>query len=99
MKMGAHGVISVAANAVPGPMARLCAAARRQDWDSADEVDSGLRKLFDILMIETNPIPVKWALFEMSLLGPHIRLPMTSLGDEFRESLRQCLNELELIPA
>ena len=99
MKIGAHGVISVAANAVPGPMARLCAAARRQDWDSADEVDSGLRKLFDILMIESNPIPVKWALFEMSLLGPHIRLPMTRLGKEFREPLRQCLQDLELIPA
>jgi len=46
-------------------------------------------------MIETHPIPVKWALFEMSRLGPHISLPMTGLGDEFREPLRQCLNEAE----
>jgi 4-hydroxy-tetrahydrodipicolinate synthase len=99
MKHGAHGVISVAANVVPGPMAELCTAARRGEWASAESIENRLRRLFDILMIETNPIPVKWALFEMSLLGPHIRLPMTSLGDEFRESLRQCLNELELIPA
>jgi len=49
-------------------------------------------------MIETDPIPVKWAFFEMSLVGPHIRLPMTRLGNEFLKPLRQCLNELELIP-
>jgi len=99
MKNGVHGVISVAANVVPGPMARLCAAARREDWNRADEVDNSLRKLFDILMIETNPIPVKWALFEMNLLGPHIRLPMTRLGEKFREPVRQCLRELELLPS
>jgi len=99
MKHGAHGVISVAANVVPGPMAELCAAALREDWKRADSMDSRLKRLFDILMIETNPIPVKWALFEMSLLGPHIRLPMTRLGEEFREPLRQCLQELELLSA
>jgi len=80
-------------------IAELCAAARRGEWGLAESTENRLRKLFDILMIETNPIPVKWALFEMGLLGPHIRLPMTSLGDEFREPLRQCLNELELISA
>ncbi len=99
MKHGAHGVISVAANVVPGPMAELCAAALGEDWKRADSMDSRLKRLFDILMIETNPIPVKWALFEMSLLGPHIRLPMTRLGEEFREPLRQCLQELELLSA
>jgi 4-hydroxy-tetrahydrodipicolinate synthase len=99
MKHGANGVISVAANVVPGPMAELCAAALREDWKRADSMDSRLKRLFDILMIETNPIPVKWALFEMSLLGPHIRLPMTRLGEEFREPLRQCLQELELLSA
>ena len=99
MKNGAHGVISVAANVVPGPFAQLCVAARRQEWSRADELDFSLRKLFDILMIETNPIPVKRALFEMSLLGPHIRLPLMRLGEEFREPLRQCLQQLELIPA
>ncbi len=99
MKHGANGVISVAANVVPAAMAELCSAAKRGEWRRADSVEFSLRNLFDILMIETNPIPVKWSLFEMSLIGPHIRLPMTSLGDEFREPLRQCLRELTLIPA
>jgi 4-hydroxy-tetrahydrodipicolinate synthase len=48
-------------------------------------------------MIETNPIPVKWSLFEMKLVGPHIRLPMTVLDEEYREQLRRCLHGLGLI--
>jgi 4-hydroxy-tetrahydrodipicolinate synthase len=99
MKRGAQGVVSVAANVAPGLMAALCAAARQHDWGRADSLRDRLEPLFDILTIETNPIPVKWALFEMSLLGPHIRLPMTLLGEDFRKPVRECLRELELISA
>lgn len=98
MKHGANGVISVAANVVPAAMAELYNAACRGEWSLADSLESRLKNLFEILMIETNPIPVKWALFEMSLIGPHIRLPMTQLGDEFRNPVRQCLREMKLIP-
>ena len=99
MKNGANGVISVAANLVPAKMAEMCRAARSGDWAVAKREESSLKRLFDILMIESNPIPVKWSLFEMKLIGPHIRLPLTELGDEFREPIRQCLQELKLIPA
>ncbi len=99
MKHGANGVISVAANVAPGRMAELCAAAHRQDWARADALENELSQLFDKLMIETNPIPVKWSLFEMGLVGPHIRLPMTGLDEEYREQLRRCLHGLGLIPS
>jgi 4-hydroxy-tetrahydrodipicolinate synthase len=99
MKHGAHGVISVAANVVPGKMAELCAAAHRQDWARAVALENELSQLIDNLMIETNPIPVKWSLFEMGLVGPHIRLPMTGLDEEYREQLRRCLRGLGLVPA
>ena len=97
IKHGAKGVISVAANLVPGRIAELCAAAHLQDWERADALDKELNPLFEILMIETNPIPVKWSLFEMKLVGPHIRLPMTVLDEEYREQLRRCLHGLGLI--
>jgi 4-hydroxy-tetrahydrodipicolinate synthase len=97
MKNGAHGVISVAANVAPGRMAELCAAAGQRDWERADALENELRRLFDILMIETNPIPVKWALFEMGMIGPHIRLPMARLDKQNREQVRQCLHAMELI--
>ena len=99
MKHGAHGVISVAANVAPGRMAELCAAAQLQDWARADAQEKELSLLFDILMIETNPIPVKWSLFEMGLVGPHIRLPMTGLDEKYREQLKRCLHGLGLIPS
>jgi len=99
MKHGARGVISVAANIVPGEMAGMCAAAAEQRWSDADSLNARLAPLFDILTIESNPIPVKWAAFEMKLIGPQIRLPMTMLGETCREPLRQCLREYGLLSA
>jgi 4-hydroxy-tetrahydrodipicolinate synthase len=99
MKHGAIGVVSVAANVAPAEMAALCSLALEKDWSEADTLNQRLNALFHILMIESNPIPVKWALFEMNLIGPHIRLPMTVLGEAFRNPVRQCLQELELISA
>lgn len=99
MRQGASGVVSVAANVVPGPMHQLYMAAAQNDWPAADELESQLKALFGVLMIETNPIPVKWALFEMGLVGPGVRLPLTRLNSEFRGSLRQCLVDQQLINA
>jgi len=99
MRQGASGVVSVAANVVPGPMHELYMAAAQHNWPAADVLESQLKALFDVLMIETNPIPVKWALFEMGLVGPGIRLPLTRLNSEFRGSLRQCLADQQLINA
>ena len=99
MRQGAHGVVSVAANVVPARIHRLCMAAERLDWSVAERIDSRLMPLFNVLMIETNPIPVKWALFEMNLAGSRVRLPLTRLDRKFRESVRQCLIEQELVEA
>ena len=99
MRQGAAGVVSVAANVVPGTMHELCMAAAQQDWSEANQLESQIKTLFEVLMIETNPIPVKWALFEMSLIGPGIRLPLTPLDKEFKAPLRQCLVEHQLIRA
>jgi 4-hydroxy-tetrahydrodipicolinate synthase len=99
MRQGANGVISVAANVAPGLMHELCTAAAQLEWQEAEGINTALNSLFDVLMIETNPIPVKWALFEMGLISPHIRLPLTRLDEEFREPVRRCLIELGLIKA
>lgn len=99
MRQGARGVISVAANVVPDRMHQLCTAAAQRDWPLAAQIDLRLKPLFDVLMIETNPIPVKWALFEMSLVGSWARLPLTRLDRKFREPVRQCLIEQGLVSA
>jgi 4-hydroxy-tetrahydrodipicolinate synthase len=99
MRHGAQGVISVAANVAPKSMHELFAASARKDWDSASEANARLKTLFDVLMIETNPIPVKWALFEMGLIESKIRLPLTQLDEQFTATVRQCLVEQELLKA
>jgi 4-hydroxy-tetrahydrodipicolinate synthase len=98
MERGARGVVSVAANVVPAAMHDLCRAADAKDWGRARQIDGRLRALFEALALESNPIPVKWALFEMDRIGPQIRLPLTPLAESCRETLRRCLRDLRLIP-
>jgi 4-hydroxy-tetrahydrodipicolinate synthase len=97
MQAGASGVISVAANVVPARFSVLCRAAAAGDWDLASTEEAGLRQLFDILMIETNPIPVKWALYGMSHCSPFVRLPLTPLSNVHHEKLERCLAALGVL--
>ena len=99
MRAGAQGVISVAANVAPAAFRKICRAAEIQDWASATKAESALRQLFDLMSIETNPIPVKWALHEMSLCTSRMRLPLTPLSAEHRPALRSCLQSLGLLLA
>jgi 4-hydroxy-tetrahydrodipicolinate synthase len=94
MRSGADGVISVAANVAPALLHAMCAAAAGHDWSAAERLDERLQPLFDALSLETNPIPVKWALFEMQLAGPGIRLPLTPLDPAHRPAVRHGLEEL-----
>ncbi|MEM7280493.1 MAG: 4-hydroxy-tetrahydrodipicolinate synthase [Pseudomonadota bacterium] len=81
MEAGAKGVISVTANVAPTAMAKLCNAALAGDFATAKELDSGLRSLHQVLFIESNPIPTKWALSKMGLISNGIRLPLTPLSE------------------
>lgn len=95
MRKGAQGVISVAANVAPKAMAGVCAAARDKDWVRATELNQQLSRLYETLALETNPIPVKWAAYELGLLGPSIRLPLLPLHAQYREKVKECLAELK----
>lgn len=89
--LGGKGDISVTANVAPRAMHEMCAAARRGDRAAAEAVDQGLRGLHRGLFVESNPIPVKWALHEMGLIAQGIRLPLTPLSETLREPLRDTL--------
>jgi 4-hydroxy-tetrahydrodipicolinate synthase len=78
---GARGVISVTANVAPEAMALMVAAALRGDRATAERIDAALAGLHRDLFVEANPIPVKWALEQMGLIGPGIRLPLTRLSE------------------
>ena len=92
--MGGKGNISVTANVAPQQMHELCAAALRGDEQTARRLNEALMPLHKALFIESNPIPVKWALMEMGLIADGIRLPLTPLSarchDAVHGALRQC---------
>ncbi len=88
---GGRGVISVTANVAPKQMSELCAAALRGDDATARAINERLMDLHKKLFVESNPIPVKWALKEMGLIEGGIRLPLTPLASECHEVVRQAL--------
>ena len=80
MLCGGQGNVSVTANIAPRLMHELCIAAIAGDTAKAMEIQLRLMPLHRHLFIESNPIPLKWAMARMGLCGPAMRLPMTPLS-------------------
>jgi 4-hydroxy-tetrahydrodipicolinate synthase len=80
MLCGGQGNISVTANVAPRLMHELCVAAVAGDARRAMEIQRRLMPLHKHLFVEANPIPVKWAMARMGLMGGALRLPMTPLA-------------------
>jgi 4-hydroxy-tetrahydrodipicolinate synthase len=93
MLMGGHGVISVTANVAPRLMQEMCAAALSGDIARARAANNRLLGLHAKLFVEGNPIPVKWALAQMGLIEPGIRLPLVPLSANFHEVVREAMRQ------
>ena len=91
MLAGGHGNVSVTANVVPELMAALCRAAIAGEAEEAVAIDERLAALTSALFLEPNPIPVKWALAHLGLIGPGIRLPLTPLDHKLEAVVRDAL--------
>lgn len=89
--LGATGVISVTANVAPRMMHEMCIAAFSGDLNTAREINSKLLRLHIDLFVEANPIPVKWAVEQMGLIGRGIRLPLTPLSEKYHQLVRQAM--------
>ncbi len=96
VEKGVKGVISVTANVAPAIMKQAFDAALAGDFAQAKEINKPLEALHNDLFVEANPIPVKWALFEMGLIGKGIRLPLTVLSDEYQDTLRQAIKQAQV---
>jgi 4-hydroxy-tetrahydrodipicolinate synthase len=93
MLLGGDGVISVTANVAPEAMRRMCAAALAGDRAEAERIDDTLSGLHRQLFVEANPIPVKWAVAELGLMGRGIRLPLTWLSAAAQEPVRAAMRQ------
>jgi len=88
---GGHGGISVTANVMPALVSEVYDEALAGNAENARMMDAPLTELHKNLFVEANPIPVKWAMAEMGLMGGAIRLPLTPLSDKYHALVRQAL--------
>ena len=95
--LGGHGGISVSANVVPEELQRIYLMAMSGKADEARALDKKIAILHDHLFLESNPIPVKWALHKMGRCGEGIRLPLTVLEPECQAILLEDLKKLNLV--
>jgi 4-hydroxy-tetrahydrodipicolinate synthase len=91
MGAGARGVISVTANVAPRRMHEACNAALSGDLVAARTIDASLQALHKDLFVEANPIPVKWALARMGIIGNAIRLPLVELAAAHHETVLRAM--------
>ena len=97
MANGGDGVISVAANVVPKHISQICSLNLSDQLDDAKELNAVLQNLYELLFIESNPIPVKWMLNKMGRIQSGIRLPLIPLNQVFHEKTVNEMIKLELI--
>ena len=97
MANGGDGVISVAANVVPSYISQICSLNLSGQFDEAKELNSILENLYELLFVESNPIPVKWMLNRMKRIQSGIRLPLVPYNESFHEKTINEMIKLKLI--
>ena len=97
MANGGDGVISVAANVVPSYISQICSLNLSGQFDEAKELNSILENLYELLFVESNPIPVKWMLNKMKRIQSGIRLPLVPYNEAFHEKTINEMIKLKLI--
>ena len=91
ISVGARGVISVSANVAPRRMHEAVAAALSGDLTEARAIDARLQPLHKDLFVEASPIPVKWAVARMGIIGNAIRLPLVELTTAHHETVLRAM--------
>lgn len=97
MLLGGQGDISVTANVAPKEMSQMCEAAMKGDAEQALDIDKQLLELHDAMFVESNPIPVKWAVSQLGLISDVIRLPLTQLSTSNQVKVLQALKSASVI--
>ena len=93
MNNGAVGTISVTANVLPKAMAEFCHSFLSGNIERATEIDEVLQSVHEILFIESNPTPAKWALHQMGMIQEGIRMPLLPLSPRYRSELKKRIDE------
>jgi 4-hydroxy-tetrahydrodipicolinate synthase len=97
MLMGAAGTISVTANVAPRQIAEISRLALAGEAEQARTLDARLELLNEALFLESNPIPVKWALARMGRIESGLRLPLTPLAEQYHSAVQAALTEAGVV--
>jgi 4-hydroxy-tetrahydrodipicolinate synthase len=89
--LGGKGDISVTANVVPRDIATMCELALAGEAQEARAINQRLSALHDAMFVESNPIPVKWAVEQLGLIQSGIRLPLTRLSEQYQSQVAAAL--------
>ncbi len=93
IEQGGHGVVTVSGNVAAGQVAKLCRLALEGRSDEATALDESLQALNEALFVESNPMPVKWAVSQMGLMEANIRLPLTPFSAQYHEQMRAAMRQ------
>ncbi|WP_414462133.1 4-hydroxy-tetrahydrodipicolinate synthase [Hyphomicrobium sp. DY-1] len=99
MAHGGAGCISVASNVAPRLCADLQNACMAGDFKKALAIQDRLTPLHEVMFIETNPAPVKYAVSRLGFGTADMRLPMVPLTDASKRAIDQVLSDLDLVSA
>jgi len=91
MCRGGAGEISVTANVAPAQTAKMCELIKSGQVEQARDIDQQLMPLHRALFVESNPIPVKWAVSKLGFIGDSIRLPLTELDEQYHQTLMDAM--------
>jgi 4-hydroxy-tetrahydrodipicolinate synthase len=95
--LGGTGIISVASNIIPSEMEELVKQAVSGEVDKARALHYRLLPLFQALFIDTNPVPVKYAMHKMGILEESYRLPMCPMDNDKKAQLERVLKSLSIL--
>jgi len=89
--LGGKGDISVTANVVPAAIARMCELALAGNAEEARAINTRLLPMHTAMFVESNPIPVKWAVEQLGLIQSGIRLPLTRLSEQYHQQVKTAM--------
>ncbi len=95
--LGGKGSISVTANVAPRAMHDMCQLALAGKQTEAEAINERLMGLHKKLFVESNPIPVKWAVHTMGLIPASIRLPLTPLSEQYHDIVKQAMQQAQVL--
>jgi 4-hydroxy-tetrahydrodipicolinate synthase len=95
--LGGRGIISVVSNEIPAEMAALARACLSGDFETARGYYRKYLPLMNVNFVESNPIPVKYAMARMGLLEPVWRLPLVPPQPASQTAIKRVLEEAGLM--